>query len=413
MSENWISFPNLNLTFNLNPVAFTVGTYEVKWSMIFSVIAVAVGIILYIKAISNQKQELGKKQIAAVTAITAFFALVGARLFFVVPQNLWIMDQFYQFNGNYPDEGYYNTFYKFIAFFDKDYTGLNLYGGLIFGLIALAIICKLKKYPLAKYLDSLVYALPASFAINAVGYITEQSSFGQHSDSLLAINGSHIESLVYDLFQSSVVRGAPAVGPNVKWVVGKPVSPTPIYEILGCIAIILLVYLLSKFILFTGEKFLWSFGLYGLLRALTESSRIDALLFWNMRVNVLFSIAATVICVLLVFIIRWQVREGRLRNVSRYVDPHKNDGFENDTFYQKVYKGENTETPVIADVNHHNGDETPTADNVSPDIIPGQSEAPETPDAKFEQSEGTGQVWTSEDTAQGDTAENNSAQDNQ
>ena len=418
MSQNWISFPNLGVTFNLNPVAFTIGSFQVQWSLIFSVIAAAVGILLFFKAVS--KQSLDKKQVITVTAVTAFSALIGARLFFVVPQNLWLMDQYYQISGNYPDSGYYNTFYKVIAFFDKDYAGLNLFGGLIFGLIVLAILCKVKKWSLSKYLDSLIYALPASFAINALGYITDQSSFGQHSNSLLAINGSHIQELVYDLYQSSVVRGGAAVGPNVKWVVGKPVSPTPIYEILGCIAIILIVWLISKFVIFSGEKFLWSMGLYGVLRAVTENSRIDALLFWNMRVNVLFSIITAVVCAVLVFIIRWQVREGRLRSISRYVDPRKNDGFENDTFIQKIYRGEaadvvpNTASDVApgeaADETPENtASVVPDAAVVRSDTTPGEADAvqdkpadsaPGEPDStpEPEQTGGKGQVWTADNT---------------
>ena len=379
MSENWISFPNLGITFNLNPIAFTIGSFQVKWSLIFTVIAVIVGGYLYFKAITKQNFE--KRQVWSVTAVTAFFALVGARLLFVIPNNLWLMDQIYQVTGSYPDAGYYNTLYKFIAFFDKNYAGLNLFGGLIFGLIALSVLCKIKKWPLAKYLDSFAFSLPAAVAINALGYITDQTSFGQHSNSLLAINGSYIEDQVYSLYQSSVLRGGASVGPNVKWIVGNPVAPTPIYEILGCIAVILIVTLISKRLLFTGEKFLWSLGLYSLVRAFTESQRVDAALFWNMRINVMFAVIAVVVCVILIVIIRWQVKEGRLRNISQYIDARKNNGFENDVFVQKVYRGE------AADV----------APGEAADILdeaPDKAEDADTP----EQTGGKGQVWTADDT---------------
>ena len=398
MSENWISFPNLGITFNLNPVAFTLGSTQVRWSLIFTIIAVAVGIWLYFKAIA--KQNLDRKQVGIATAVTAFFALVGARLVFVIPSNLAAMDQIYYETGNYPDFGFYNTFYKVIAFFDKTYGGMNLFGGLLFGIIALAILCKIKKWPLTKYLDSAVYALPAAVAINALGYITGQSSFGKHSDSLLAINGNHIEEWVNVLRMNDIARGGAAIGPNVKWIVGNPVSPTPIYEILGCLAVILIIALISKHLLFIGEKFLWSLGLYSLVRAFTESSRIDATLFWNMRINVMFSVIAVVVSVVLIVIIRWQVKEGRLRNISQYVDARKNNGFENDVFVQKIYKGEAADVipdtdPAVAPGESPNTNAIKNPDK-TPDELP--AETPDQRSAEPEQTGGKGQVWTADDT---------------
>ena len=439
MSEYWISFPNLGITFNLNPVAFTVGSFEVKWSLIFTVIAVAAGIILYFKAIS--KQNLGKNQVSLATAVTAFFALVGARLTFVIPEDLWLRDQLYQLSGNYPDEGYFNTFYKFIAFFDKNYAGLNFFGGLIFGLIALAIICKIKKWPISKYLDSTVYALPAAVAINSLGYITAQSSFGRHTQSLLGINGNLIQEQVYGLYQSSVLRGEPAIGPNVLWRPGEPVSPTPIYQMLGCIAVILIVYLISKFMIFVGEKFLWSLGLFSLTAAFIENARVDSPLFWNMRINVLFSVIAVLACTVLIAVLRWQIKEGRLRGVSLYVDARKNNGFENDTFVQKVYRGEAAdvdsnqastiapgeaadvipdtasniapgeaadvipdtavknapgEADITVDTAAGEATEAAPGENKTPVETPTQNGTPQEPENKFEPSAGSGQVWTAD-----------------
>ncbi|HNX13475.1 MAG TPA: prolipoprotein diacylglyceryl transferase [Oscillospiraceae bacterium] len=394
MSEYWYSFPNLGITFNMNPVAFTLGSFDIKWSLIFAVIAVMIGFYLYFKAVSKQKLE--KKPTAFITAVTVFFALVGARLVFIIPANLAAMDQMYYESGNYPDSGFYNTFFKMIAFFDGTYGGMNLFGGLIFGLIALAIICKMLKSPLPKYLDSIVYALPASIAVYSLGYITDQTSFGRHTNSLLAVNSAVIEKWVDVMRLNDIARGGAAIGPNVKWIVGNPVAPTPVYEILGCIAVILIVYLISKYMLFIGEKFLWSLGLYSLVRAFTENTRIDAALFWNMRINVMFSVIAVLVCAILITVIRWQVREGKLNHISLYVDPRKNNGFENDTFVQKVYKHEVdaapdetvAEGPGEADtVSGDTGNSTlGEADSLSRQPSP----EPETP-------EGKGQVWTADD----------------
>jgi len=389
MSENWISFPNLGITFNLNPVAFTIGSVEVKWSSIFLVISILVGFYLWFRAV--EKQKLSNRQVTVVTVVTAFFALVGARLVFVIPDNLAIMDQAYYETGNYPDTGYYNTFYKFIAFFDKDYSGLNLYGGLIFGLIALIVLCKIKKWSAGKYLDSFAIALPAAIAINSLGYITDQSSFGRHSNSLLAMNGSQIEKWVDVMRMNDIARGGASIGPKVTWTVGNPVAPTPIYEILGCLAIILFLSLISKRLLFTGEKFLWSLGLYSLIRAFTESARIDAPLFWNMRINVMFAVVAVLVCAVLIVIFHWQIKEGRLRKISKYVDSRKNDGFENDVFVQKVYQNETADESA-----GKNTGEAETPASVKP--APEQPAVPEPPAAEPEQSEGKGQVWTADGT---------------
>ena len=81
-----------------------------------------------------------------------------------------------------------------------------------------------------------------------------------------------------------------------------------------------------------------------------------------------------------------------MRNISLYVDSQKNDGFENDTFTQKVYKGEaadvdpNTTPAVAPDEADSNPDTTPTA-------APGEADriAPEP------ESGGKGQVWTADD----------------
>ena len=44
-----IGFPNLNLYFNINPIAFTVGNVSVYWYGILIALAVVIGLLLAMK----------------------------------------------------------------------------------------------------------------------------------------------------------------------------------------------------------------------------------------------------------------------------------------------------------------------------------------------------------------------------
>jgi len=117
-------------------------------------------------------------------------------------------------------------------------------------------------------------------------------------------------------------------------------------------------------------------------------------------------VIAVLVCAILITVIRWQVREGKLHQISLYVDPRKNNGFENDTFVQKVYKHEVSDAvpDEAAAVTPGEADVTPgeTA-ALTPGEADGDSRQQSAPEP--EQSEGKGQVWTTDD-SDGNDGEN-------
>lgn len=152
-----LSFPGLGLEFNINPIAFHIGSRPVYW---YGVI-IAVGFLLAMLYVTKRANTFGVNADKAfdVTIIAVLLGIVGARVFYVA----FSWDDF---RGNIK---------KMLTISDG---GLAIYGGIIFGLIGMIIACKIFKVKLLPMLDLAVGGLFIGQAIGRWGNFTNIEAFG-------------------------------------------------------------------------------------------------------------------------------------------------------------------------------------------------------------------------------------------
>jgi len=250
----------------MNPIAFQIGNFEVRWYGILIAFGVIVAIIL---AGYNCK----RKDVDFDTILDGFFvafpaAIVGARLYYVA----------FEFQ-NYKD--------NLIDAFNIRKGGLAIHGGLIGAFLAVYIFAKIRKINILKYLD---IAAPSIILAQAIG------RWGNF------MNGeAHGGEVSYDFiskFPSFIQKGM-----NIS---GIYYHPTFLYESSWNLMIcaILLVILYKKRNEDNGIVIASYMILYSLGRVFIEGLRTDSLMIGNMRIAQLMSITGIIVGVALIICIR-------------------------------------------------------------------------------------------------------------
>ncbi len=191
--------------------------------------------------------------------------------------------------------------------------GLAIYGGLIGGLIAAFVVCRVKKLNIPNLLDLCGMSFLVGQGIGRWGNFANQEAFGMNTDSPFGMWSTRIAEYVsshQDVFAQQ--------GFSVD--ASKPVHPTFLYESVCCLLGALLLYIVCrKARRFHGEMFLIYCVWYGAERAIVEGLRTDSLYIpgTTLRISQLVSavIAVVALVVLIVLLVRykkspWQV-EGR------------------------------------------------------------------------------------------------------
>ena len=128
-----VEFPGLGLAFDVNPVAFTIGSFEFRWYGIL----IALGFILaclYALKICKRYQVNQDHLIDCIIA-GLILGIIGARLYYVI---------------FYPGDMYWKDPIK-ILYINEG--GLGIYGGIIGGLLGGIIMAKIHKMKIPAVLD--------------------------------------------------------------------------------------------------------------------------------------------------------------------------------------------------------------------------------------------------------------------
>ena len=120
-----VEFPGLGLAFDVNPVAFTIGSFEFRWYGIL----IALGFILaFIYALKICKRyEVNQDHLIDCIIAGLVLGIIGARLYYVI---------------FYPGDMYWKDPIK-ILYINEG--GLGIYGGIIGGLLGGIIMAKIHK----------------------------------------------------------------------------------------------------------------------------------------------------------------------------------------------------------------------------------------------------------------------------
>lgn len=229
MNYDSISFPNLGIgEIKLNPVLIETEYFSIHWYAVFIVIGMVLAFLVCNRL--RKKMGVGEDDFLDCIIYTIPVGFIGARLMYV----LFERDN-------------YHSFKDVIAVWDG---GLSIYGGIIFAMISVFVISKLKKCDFRQMFD-----------IMAIGFLIGQ---------IIGRLGNFVNIEVY------------GVETNLPWAMGigyygegasELVHPLFLYEMLWNTVGFILIYGYRRFRKFNGEIFLWYMAWYGLGRALMEPLR--------------------------------------------------------------------------------------------------------------------------------------------
>lgn len=135
---NVITFPGLNLQFNINRIALSIGGISIYWYAILMTSAFAISLLIY--KLKNGKFEIKFSDILDLALLVIPISIVSARLYYIL------------FNLEYYVENP-------TQIFNLRSGGLAIYGGIIGGAVTCYIFCKKRKINLLNLLDYIVPCL--------------------------------------------------------------------------------------------------------------------------------------------------------------------------------------------------------------------------------------------------------------
>lgn len=245
---NTIEFPKLGFQIDLNPIAFSIGDFHVYWYGIIIALGMLLAVIYVMK--SCKRFDVNPDRLIDVILVGVIAGIVGARLYYVL------------FNMK--------EFTDVWSIFDLKSGGLGIYGGLIFGLGAGALMAMWRKVDIPSAFDLASLGFLIGQGIGRWGNFINQEAFGVNTDLPWGMTGNRISAWLYA--NSSALADE---GIFVDYT--QPVHPTFLYESLWCLLGFLLLHFLSKHRKYKGEIFLLYSAWYGFGRFFIEGLRTDSL----------------------------------------------------------------------------------------------------------------------------------------
>ena len=282
-----VSFGGIEKIFDVSSVfcEFMVNgqVFSIKWYGVIIAFGLVLAALFGGRIAYTWKMDLSK--MVDVLIYGMFGGIVCARAYYVIFQ--------WDYYSLHPDE-----------IFQIWRGGLAIYGGIIGGLIAAFITCKLEKLNFYNLLDCAGMSLLIGQGIGRWGNYANQEAFGvftngnygMMSDKVISYIESHPE--LYGL--ENVVDIAGYIEENNLFV-----HPTFFYEFAWCMLGVLVLYIITrKFRRFSGQTFLCYGIWYGLERTVVEGLRTDSLYIGNtdLRVSQVLSIAIVVVCVVILVV---------------------------------------------------------------------------------------------------------------
>lgn len=244
-----INFPTLNLSLNINPVAFHIFGINIYWYAVCIVVGIIIAFVLCIH--SKQNFGIDMTTVWDCFIISIIFGFLGARIYYVL------------FNLDY----YLLNPRNILNFRDG---GLAIYGGLLAGGIAIMIVCRLKKVDTLDFLDYMVPFVVLAQSIGRWGNFFNIEAYGTPTTNIFRMGINTITGY-------------------------QEVHPTFLYESFGTFIIFFILRLLQKNRKFKGQIFYFYLLFYSGIRMIIEGIRADSLMLGNFRISQILSIIIFVI----------------------------------------------------------------------------------------------------------------------
>lgn len=247
-----INFPNLGIFLENVGKSFNVFGFEIAFYGCTMATGILVGYLLAAKEAKRTGQNPDDYLDMLLYAV--FFALVGARLYYVIFK--W---------------DYYGK--NLMQILNLRQGGLAIYGGIIGAFTTVYFFAKKRKLSWLQMLDTACPGLAAGQVIGRWGNFFNREAFGGYTDGLLAmqlpVSAVRSEEITEKMWEHmEVINGVEFI----------QVHPTFLYEGLWNLGVILFLYWYRDRKKFMGERVLWYVVLYGIGRFWIESLRTDQLL---------------------------------------------------------------------------------------------------------------------------------------
>ena len=247
-----ITFPNLGITVDPSPVAFTVFGKDIYWYGII----IASGFLLAVLYMLHRAKDFGVTQDDVLDMIVwaVPIGVVCARLYYCI--FYWELYEDDPISMLYIWEG-----------------GLAIYGGIIGACIAVVIYSRKKKQNFSLLMDTASMSIVFGQIMGRWGNFFNREAFGDYTNNLFAmqlpvsaVRANEITQKMWD--HVVTVNGVEYI----------QVHPTFLYESLWNVGVLLFLFWFRKRKKFNGEVFLMYLIGYGLGRIWIEGLRTDQLL---------------------------------------------------------------------------------------------------------------------------------------
>ncbi len=267
----------------MNPILFTIGSFEIRWYAIIMLVAIVISIVLIEKEAA--RFNVPKDFIFNMCFWTIIIGYLGARLYYVI------------FNWDY-----YSSHISEILQIWKG--GLAIHGGIIAGLLTIIIYIKKYRGRTLRFLDFIVVPLLLAQAIGRWGNFFNSEAHG------VATTLEHLQSLHIPKF---IIDGM--------CIEGIYYTPTFLYESLACFTlfVIFLIVRRGSYIKVGTMTALYLIG-YGVIRFLIEISRTDALMLAGFKVAQFVSVIMIIIGIVMLMINARKSRFEDLYNDKNNID---------------------------------------------------------------------------------------------
>ncbi|MEF9958525.1 MAG: prolipoprotein diacylglyceryl transferase [Niameybacter sp.] len=246
-----IYFPNLNLSFHINPIAFNVFGVPIYWYGIILTTGILLGLCMsmYIA----KKEGVSPDHIFDFLLYDIVFAIIGARTYFVA------------FNWDYYKD-------HLMEVFNLRQGGIAIYGAIIASFIVAVIYTRIKKISLWQFGDIAAYGLLVGQAIGRYGNFVNKEAFGDYTNNVLAMQIMKEEATTHvtqNMLDNVVVRN------GIEFI---QVHPTFFYESCWNFVLLILLLIYRKYKKGNGEIFFLYIAGYGIGRFWIEGLRTDQLI---------------------------------------------------------------------------------------------------------------------------------------
>lgn len=280
-----INFPHLGIYLSHVGKNIRIGNVTIAYYGI----AIAVGMLLGIRAITARARETGQKtgDYIDISVFTMLFAIIGARIYYVAFS--W---------ERYRD--------NVLSVFNIREGGLAIYGGLIGGVLTILVLSKIKKIPFRRILDTCVIGVPIGQILGRWGNFFNREAFGGYTDNLFAmqlpVSAVRQNEITSEMWEHAAVIGGETF---------IQAHPTFLYEGMWNLLVLILLYVMRNRTRFEGELFLLYVIGYGTGRFFIESLRTDQLLIPGTAVPVSMVVSAAAALLSLGLVIRGRARARR------------------------------------------------------------------------------------------------------